>query len=120
MIKQTVSYGVWTINRHDDNKLEILKNGQLCEKNTPALREIAAELGYEIDPEWRTSQLGRNVLKAVENAANSSCTDCSRLFRPDVLTSRSSAFCKHICKSAYCSPRCGTNSCTFLPRCSVK
>lgn len=69
MIKQTVSYGVWTINRHDDNKLEILKNGQLCEKNTPALREIAAELGYEIDPEWRTSQLGRNVLKAMQNAA---------------------------------------------------
>lgn len=32
MIKQTVSYGVWTINRHDDNKIEVLKNGQLCEK----------------------------------------------------------------------------------------
>ena len=74
MIKQTVSYGVWTINRHDDNKIEVLKNGQVCEKASPALREIAAELGYEIDPEWRTSQLGRNVFKAVENAANSSCS----------------------------------------------
>ena len=42
MIKQTVSYGVWTINRHDDNKIEVLKNGQVCEKSTPALREIAA------------------------------------------------------------------------------
>ena len=74
MIKQTVSYGVWTLNRHDDNKIEVLKNGQVCEKASPALREIAAELGYEINPEWRTSQLGRNVFKAVENAANSSCS----------------------------------------------
>ena len=71
MIKQTVSYGIWTLNRHDDNKIEVLKNGQLCEKSTPALREIATELGYEIDPEWRTSQLGRNVLKAMQNAGES-------------------------------------------------
>ena len=74
MIKQTVSYGVWTLNRHDDNKIEVLKNGQVCEKASPAYREIAAEIGFEIDPEWRTSQLGRNVFKAVENAANSSCS----------------------------------------------
>ena len=72
MIKQTVNYGVWTLNRHDDNKIEVLKNGQICEKASPAYREIAAEIGFEIDPEWRTSQLGRNVFKAVENAVNSS------------------------------------------------
>ena len=74
MIKQTVSYGVWTLNRHEDNKIEVLKNGQVCEKASPAYREIAAEIGFEIDPEWRTSQLGRNVFKALENAANSSCS----------------------------------------------
>lgn len=74
MIKQTVNYGVWTLNRHDDNKIEVLKNGQVCEKASPAYREIAAEIGFEIDPEWRTSQLGRNVFKAVENATNSSCS----------------------------------------------
>ena len=78
MIKQTVSYGVWTLNRHDDNKIEVLKNGQVCEKASPAYREIAAEIGFEIDPEWRTSQLGRNVFKAVENAANSSLFSCPR------------------------------------------
>ena len=71
MIKQTVSYGVWTLNRHDDNKIEVLKNGQVCEKASPAYREIAAEIGFEIDPEWRTSQLGRNVLKAMQNAGGS-------------------------------------------------
>ena len=67
MIKQSVSYGVWVINRDEDNKIEILKNGQVCAKSTPALREIAAEIGLEVDPEWRTSQLGRNVIKAIQS-----------------------------------------------------
>jgi len=68
MIKQTATYGVWKVNRHDDNKVEVYKNGELCEKSTPALREIAAEIGLELNPEWRTSQLGANVLKAMLNA----------------------------------------------------
>lgn len=67
MIKQSVCYGVWVINRDEDNKIEILKNGQVCAKSTPALREIAAEIGLEVDPEWRTSQLGRNVIKAIQS-----------------------------------------------------
>lgn len=65
MIKQTASYGVWTVNRHDDGKIEVLKNGIVCEKAKPALREIAAEVGLEVNPDWRTSQLGRNVMKAI-------------------------------------------------------
>lgn len=68
MIKQTATYGVWKVDRHDDNKVEVYKNGELCEKSTPALREIAAEIGLELNPEWRTSQLGANVLKAMLNA----------------------------------------------------
>ena len=68
MIKQTVKYGVWTVNRHEDKKTEVFKNGKLCEKSAPALREIAAEMGLEIDPEWRTSQLSRNVIKAMQGA----------------------------------------------------
>ena len=68
MIKQTATYGVWKVDRHDDNKVEVYKNGELCEKSTPALREIAAEIGLELNPEWRTSQLGANVLKAMLGA----------------------------------------------------
>ena len=64
MIKNDVTYGEWRIVRHD-HKMEVYK---LCSESAPALREIAKELGMEIDPEWRTLQLGRNVIKAVETA----------------------------------------------------
>jgi hypothetical protein len=46
--------------------MEVYKNGELCPKSAPALREIAEEVGFEVNPDWRTSQLGSNVIKAVE------------------------------------------------------
>ena len=66
MIKKDVTYGDWRIVRHDDSKMEVYKNGELCPKSAPALREIAEEVGLEVNPDWRTSQLGSNVIKAVE------------------------------------------------------
>ena len=68
MIKKDVTYGDWRIVRHDDSKMEVYKNGELCPKSAPALREIAEEVGLEVNPDWRTSQLGSNVIKAVEAA----------------------------------------------------
>ena len=71
MIKQTATYGVWTVNRHDDGKMEVLKNGTVCEKAKPALREIAEEIGFEINPDWTSQQLGVNVLKAMQGTGGS-------------------------------------------------
>ncbi len=68
MIKQSVTYGDWKVDRHDNHKLEVYKNGVLCPKSAPALRDIAKEIGLEVNPDWRTSQLGRNVQKAMEAA----------------------------------------------------
>jgi hypothetical protein len=48
--------------------VEVYKNGERCRKAAPALREIAIELGIEINPEWRTSQLRSVVQKAMHNA----------------------------------------------------
>ena len=45
-----------------------MKHGERCPKASPALREIAAELGIEVKPEWRTSQLRSTVQKAMLNA----------------------------------------------------
>lgn len=59
------TYGVWKVILTEDKKTEVYKNGQRCPKASPALREIAAELGMEVNPEWRTSQLSRNVIKAM-------------------------------------------------------
>lgn len=63
-----VVWGIWKVYRSEDHKTEVYKNGQKCPKAAPALREIAAELGMEVNPEWRTSQLCRNVMKAMANA----------------------------------------------------
>ena len=68
MIKKDVTYGDWRIVRHDDSKMEVYKNGELCPKSAPALRDVAKEVGLEVNPDWRTSQLGSNVIKAVEAA----------------------------------------------------
>lgn len=64
-IKQTVTYGIWKVVRYEDNKMKVYKNGQLCDNSSAALREIASEIGLEVNPDWRTSQLGRNVQKAI-------------------------------------------------------
>lgn len=71
MVKQSVTYGDWRVDRHDNHKIEVYKKGVLCPKSAPALREIAEELGFSVNPDWRTSQLGRNVLKAMETAGKS-------------------------------------------------
>ena len=65
MIKNELNYGDWKIIRYDDSKMEVYKK---CPKSAPALREIAEEVGLEVNPDWRTSQLGSNVIKAVEAA----------------------------------------------------
>ena len=75
MIKKDVTYGDWRIVRHNDSKMEVYKNGELSPKSAPALREIAEEVGLEVNPDWRTSQLGRNVIKAVETASKGENAD---------------------------------------------
>ena len=69
MIKQSVTYGDWKVDRHDNHKIEVYKKGVLCAKSSPALRDIAKEIGLQVNPDWRTSQLGRNVQKAMEAAS---------------------------------------------------
>ena len=65
---KSVSYGIWRVVYTEDKKAEVYKNGERCRKASPALREIAAELGIEVKPEWRTSQLRSTVQKAMLNA----------------------------------------------------
>ena len=60
----TTTYGVWTINR-EGRHIEVSKDGQLASNTSAALRKIAEEVGLEVNPDWRTSQLGSNVIKAI-------------------------------------------------------
>lgn len=79
MIKKDVTYGDWRIVRHEDSKMEVYKNGELCPKSAPALREIAEEVGLEVNPNWRTSQLGSNVIKAVEAKLNNENSNTNKV-----------------------------------------
>ena len=53
-----VNHGVWTLEIADDKSVKIYKNGEPCKKTSPALRELAAEIGFTYDPKWNTRQLG--------------------------------------------------------------
>lgn len=78
MIKQTATYDDWKVVRHDDNKIEVYMGGELCPKSAPALRVIAEELGMDINPEWRTAQLGQNVMKAMLAAQKEEPAEASK------------------------------------------
>ena len=69
MEKETAIYAGWKVVRHDDNRMEVYKYGELCPKSAPELRKIAEALGMAYEEGWRTSQLGRNVIKAMQEAA---------------------------------------------------
>ena len=69
MEKETAIYAGWKVVRHDDNRMEVYKDGELCPKSAPELRKIAEALGMAYEEGWRTSQLGRNVIKAMQEAA---------------------------------------------------
>jgi hypothetical protein len=56
-----VNHGVWTLEIADDKSVKIYKNGEPCKKTSPALRELAAEIGFTYDPKWNTRQLGSNL-----------------------------------------------------------
>ena len=53
-----VNHGVWILEIADDKSVKIYKNGEPCKKTSPALRELAAEIGFTYDPKWNTRQLG--------------------------------------------------------------
>lgn len=53
-----VNHGVWTLEIADDKSVKIYKNGEPSKKTSPALRELAAEIGFTYDPKWNTRQLG--------------------------------------------------------------
>lgn len=68
MEKETAIYAGWKVVRHDDNRMEVYHYGELCPKSAPELRKIAEALGMAYEEGWRTSQLGRNVIKAMQAA----------------------------------------------------
>jgi hypothetical protein len=62
---KSITYGAWKLVRTEDKRVEVYKNGVLCAKSKPALRELAEEIGFEYNPDWTTRQFGNKVLEAL-------------------------------------------------------
>lgn len=56
-----VTHGAWTLELAENKSVKIYKNGEPCKKTSPALRELATEIGFTYDPKWNTRQLGSNL-----------------------------------------------------------
>ena len=62
-----VTHGAWTLELTENKSVKIYKNGELCEKTSPALRELAAEVGFTYDPRWNTRQFGSKLFAHLKN-----------------------------------------------------
>lgn len=62
-----VNHGAWTLEIADDKSVKIYKNGEPCKKTSPALRELAAEVGFTYDPGWNTRQFGSKLFAHLKN-----------------------------------------------------
>ena len=62
-----VTHGAWALELAEDKSVKIYKNGELCEKTKPALRELATEVGFTYDPGWNTRQFGSKLFVHLKN-----------------------------------------------------
>ncbi len=71
---KTVTYKNYTITRHDSGTIEAMRNGIICSPTKPLLREVAQELGVNIENKngnlHITRQLGVLVMRAIEEKNN--------------------------------------------------
>lgn len=62
MAKFTASYQNWRIDVEDNGSVQIYDNGVLCDNTKNAVREVAQKVGFEIDDNWNTRQMGRKLV----------------------------------------------------------
>ena len=80
MIIQSATWGDWKVDRHENRRIDIYKNGQRFQNSAAALRDIAGELGLEINPEWRTARLGKYVIDKITQQNNETMQNASSTF----------------------------------------
>ena len=57
----------YEIEAREDGGYTVRKDGVECTNAKAAMREMAAILGMEVDPNWTTRQLGAKIMKAISN-----------------------------------------------------
>ena len=69
MAKKSVSWKKYLIEIDEKGSVKVSKAGAPCDNAKAALREIAADAGFEIDEKWNTQQCGAKLAKFLEEAA---------------------------------------------------
>ena len=69
MAKKSVSWKKYIIDIDEKGAVKVTKAGAVCDNTKAALREIAQEVGFDIDEKWNTQQVGAKLAKFLEEAA---------------------------------------------------
>lgn len=64
MAKQA-TYGNYVVTVEDNGSVNVTKSGALCDNTNAALKEIAEQIGFAVDPKWNCRQLGPKILKEI-------------------------------------------------------
>ena len=59
----TATFGAYTITKAEDAKITVTKDGVACANAIQAIRDIAEESGFEVDPAWNTQTAGAKLIK---------------------------------------------------------
>ena len=59
----TATYGAYVITKAENGTITVAKDGEVCANTAQALRDIAQEAGFEIDPAWNTRTAGAKSIK---------------------------------------------------------
>ena len=75
MAKKQATYGNYTVIVNDDNSITVKDNGNVCDNSKAALRDIAALVGFEVNPDWNTRQFGAKLVDFMNDNIRKSVVD---------------------------------------------
>ncbi len=58
-----VTYREYVVEADEKGSISVTKNGEVCDNAKGALREIAQQAGFEVDPNWTSRQFGSKLIK---------------------------------------------------------
>ena len=72
MANKSATWKDYLISIDEKNAVKVFKSGVPCDKAMSALREIAQDAHFDIDPKWNTQQTGAKLVKFINETVSSS------------------------------------------------
>ncbi len=67
MAKKTAMYADYELRVEDNGKIVILNAGQAVQNAKGAIRTIASEIGFNVDPKWNTQSAGKKLVDFINS-----------------------------------------------------